>query len=499
VPEQYQAAGDESSAARDESSGVAPDDSSGVAPDDASGVAPDDASGVAPDDASGVAPDDSSGAAIRGSSGAAIRGSSAGEIAASVEAAVAAGRLVAGEPLPSVRRLAGALDVSPTTVAAALAELRRRGVVVSRPRSGTRVAERPPLRPTRFVAAVPEGARDLATGGPDPALLPDLAPALRALEAPHRGYAVEPVLPELAEVAAAAFAADGVPATRVCAVNGALDGIERILTAHLAPGDAVAVEDPGWASVFDVGRMLGLRLVPVAVDARGMVPAALAAAQRAGVRAVVHTPRGHNPCGSALDAQRARELRDVLADDVLVVEDDHLGPVAGTPWHTLVAGRQRWAAVRSVSKWLGPDLRLAVLAGDEDTLARVEGRQSLGPGWVSGLVQRLVTRLWTDPRVMAGVERAAAAYTERREALAALVDAAPAPSGINLWVPVPDEDAAVRGLLADGWAVAAGTPYRLSPGPAIRVTTAALSVDEAPRLAAAIERAVAPPRRTRAA
>jgi DNA-binding transcriptional MocR family regulator len=223
----------------------------------------------------------------------------------------------------------------------------------------------------------------------------------------------------------------------------------------------------------------------------------------------VHTPRGHNPRGSALDAERAGELRALLDDDVLVVEDDHLGPVAGTPWHTLVAGRsdrsdrsrtpRRWAAVRSVSKWLGPDLRLAVLAGDDETLARVEGRQSLGPGWVSGLVQRLVSRLWADPQVMAAVARAADAYAERRAALAALVDAAPAPSGINLWVPVPDEDAAVRALLADGWAVAAGTPYRLSPGSAIRITTAELRVDEAPRLAAAIERAVAPPHRTRAA
>jgi DNA-binding transcriptional MocR family regulator len=453
VPEQYQDGPDESRAPRDESSPV----------------------------------------------GAAIQGSSAGEIAASVEAAVADGRLVRGAALPSVRRLAAALEVSPTTVAAALGELRRRGVVVSRPRSGTRVAERPPLRPARPVVAVPSGARDLASGTPDLALLPDLGPALGSIEAPQRGYVAEPVLPELADAAVAAFEADGVPAARVGAVNGALDGIERVLAARLAPGDAVAVEDPGWPGVLDVARMLGLRLVAVAVDARGMLPAGLAAAQRAGVRAVVHTPRGHNPCGSALDADRARELRAVLGEDVLVVEDDHLGPVAGTPWHTLVGGRRHWAAVRSVSKWLGPDLRLALLAADETTLARVEGRQSLGPGWVSALMQRLVVRLWRDPAVMDGVARAAELYAERRAALAAVVDAAPAPSGINLWVPVPDEDAAVSALLSEGWAVAAGTPYRLSPGSAIRITTAALEVDEAPRLAAALERAVQPARRTRAA
>ena len=423
------------------------------------------------------------------SNGGPIGGRTAGEIAASVEAAVAGGRLAAGAALPSVRGLARDLGVSPTTVAAAFADLRRRGVLVSRPRSGTRVAERPPVRPPAPVAAVPAGARDLATGSPDAALLPDLAPALRDLDPAQRLYGDELVLPELAERAAAALAADGVPAGRIAAVNGALDGIERVLAANLRPGDAVAVEDPGWPGVLDVARALGLRLVPVAVDARGMVPAALAAA---GARAVVLTPRGHNPCGAALDGERAAALRPLVAD-MLVVEDDHLGPVAGTPYHSIAGAR--WATVRSVSKWLGPDLRLAVVTGDEATLARVEGRQSLGPGWVSGLTQQLAVKLWDDP----AVARAAAAYRERREALAALLDAAPAPSGINLWVPVPDEDAAVRALLACGYAVAAGAPYRLTTGPAIRITTSTVTPDEAPRLAAAVEAAITPPRRTRAA
>jgi DNA-binding transcriptional MocR family regulator len=423
------------------------------------------------------------------------RGSGAREIADNLEADIASGELLPGTPVVSVRRTAAALGVSSATVAAAMADLRRRGVVVSRPRSGMQIAERPPVRPGFEIAEVPAGTRDLVTGSPDPALLPDLTPALRAIEAPQRLYGAEPVLPELAAVATAAFVADGVPATRVCALNGALDAIERVLVAHLSPGDAVAVEDPGWPGVLDLARTLGLRLVPVAVDERGMLPDALAAAQRAGARAVVVTPRGHNPCGSAFDADRAGALRGVLADDVLVVEDDHLGPVAGTAWHTLVAGRERWAVVRSVSKWLGPDLRLAVVAADESTLARVEGRHVLGPGWVSTIVQRLAVRLWDDPVVASAAE----VYRERREALAKLIDAVPAPSGINLWIPVPDEFAAVHALRDDGWAVAAGAPYRLSPGSAIRITTAALEPADAPRLAASIARAISPPRRTRGA
>ena len=103
------------------------------------------------------------------------------------------------------------------------------------------------------------------------------------------------------------------------------------------------------------------------------------------------------------------------------------------------------------------------------------------------------------PRRVDDRRRAATAYRERRDALAALVDAAPAPSGINLWVPVPDEYAAVRALRDDGWAVAAGRPYRLSPGSAIRVTTAALKPEEAPRWPRRSSAPYSPPRRTRAA
>jgi DNA-binding transcriptional MocR family regulator len=219
----------------------------------------------------------------------------------------------------------------------------------------------------------------------------------------------------------------------------------------------------------------------------------------------VTPPRAHTPPGAARPAARAAELSAVLAGapDALVLEDDHLGPVAGVPWRSLTDGRERWAVVRSVSKWLGPDLRLALLAGDDLTLARVEGRQSLGPGWVSGLLQRLAADLWADPEVAQLVSRAADVYTERREAMVSALAArgisVRAPSGLNVWVPVPDEDAAVRALLATGVSVAAGAPYRLRSGPAIRITTAALAAGEAGELAATLATALSPPRRTRAA
>jgi DNA-binding transcriptional MocR family regulator len=269
--------------------------------------------------------------------------------------------------------------------------------------------------------------------------------------------------------------------------------VERVLTAWLRPGDAVAVEDPGFANVLDLLAALGLRALPVVLDADGMVPADLRRALEEGARAVVVTPRAQNPTGAALDEARARALAVVLDRhaDVGVVEDDHAGPVAGSPVHTTVSARRhRWAVVRSVSKWLGPDLRLAVLAADPTTLSRVRDRQALGPGWVSHVMQGLVASVWADREVARTVRRAERAYATRRRTLVGALArhgvAAQGRTGLNVWVPVASEHAALLSASAAGFAVAAGERFRLQSGPAVRVTVAALDPARAPAVAAAL-------------
>ena len=138
-----------------------------------------------------------------------------------------------------------------------------------------------------------------------------------------------------------------------------------------------------------------------------------------------------------------------------------------------------------------------MLAGDPLTVARVQGRQQCGPGWVSHVLQALVVELWRDPAVRSQVERASETYAERRARLLAAAGAlgieATGGSGLNVWIPVPEEAAVVAALLQRGWVVAAGRPYRLRDGaPAIRVTTATLSEPEAQRLAGDVADVLAP-------
>jgi DNA-binding transcriptional MocR family regulator len=429
-----------------------------------------------------------------------IQGRGAAEIAASVEAGVRSGALAAGAALPPVRSLAGELDVAPATVAAAYRSLRQRGLVETAGRNGTRIRLRPPLV-SRRPAPVPPGMTDLSTGEPDSDLLPVLGPRLRrvaALASTPVSYRAAAPWPELVELGRERLVADGVPRRgRVTITSGTLDAVERLLTAHLRAGDRVGIEDPGWANLIDLVAALGLTAVAVPVDDEGPTVDGLVRAVASGVRAVVVTSRAQNPTGAAVSARRAAALRTVIADatDLLVIEDDHAAELADEPLHPLAGAGPSWALVRSVSKPYGPDLRLAVLAGDDASVSRVEGRMRLGAGWVSTVLQRLVVELWRDPVVDAVVAQARTEYGRRRTALlAALAErgvTAHGRTGINVWVPVRDEAAAVAALRERNYAVAPGSLYRLSSPPGFRLTVSALDLSDADTLADAIATSVA--------
>lgn len=240
------------------------------------------------------------------------------------------GELEPGQLLPPMRELAVELGVNANTVASAYRILRERGVIETAGRRGSRVRSKPATTGRDYARMdVPEGVRDVANGNPDPALLPSLAKAFAA--AGEQGDR-EPVLygdalvePELARIARAALDADGVPEGPLTVASGSLDAIERVLAAHLKPGDTVAVEDPGWGSLLDLVPAVGLRTAPVGVDDEGPLPSDVRRALEAGARALIVTDRAQNPTGAAVTATRARALRAVLCEhpETLLVEDDH--------------------------------------------------------------------------------------------------------------------------------------------------------------------------------
>lgn len=400
------------------------------------------------------------------------------------------GRLLPGERLDPVRTMSERLDLAPNTVAAAYRALGRRGLLVGRGRAGTFVAEPGPVFSPAPV--IPEGAIDLALGNPDPDLLPDVASALSSIDVPGTLYGDVAVLPEL-EAAARRWLAD-LPGD-MGVVSGALDGVERVLSVHLSPGDSVGVEDPGWPAVFDLVRSMRLRPVPFALDDEGPIPESVAGVAPR-VQALVFTSRMQNPTGACISGERADSISRALATHpgVLTVEDDHAPAIAGCELHTIGPGRDRWAVVQSFSKSLSPDLRLATVVGDPGTMAVLSERQAVGPGWVSHLLQRLATALLDDPAVRSELVAATRVYADRRQTLLARLRErgieASGRSGLNVWIPVADEGPVVARCLEAGYAIRPGEPFRIESSPGVRVTTATLEPAGALAVSEAIGEAV---------
>ncbi len=458
-------------------------------------------------------------------------------IAAAVSRLVRSGELQAGDRLPTVRRLASDLGVSPATVSGAWQALAAVGLVTSRGRAGTVVLPEPagwlPPRyrdmaeiahdrgvphptapgtvptPARRPARRPTPVRlDLSTGTPDPELLPALGPALgrvaSRMPAARTGtYLSAPVVEPLEQLLRGSWPFSP---QRLTVVDGAVDAISRTLEQLAGFGDRVIVEDPGFPPIFDLCDQLGLERVPVPVDRHGMRPDLLEVALRTGAEVVILQPRAHNPTGVSLTSTRARELAAVVrrqlatvpGSTVHVLEDDHSGEIASSRDVSLGASLpDRVIHIRSYSKSHGPDLRIAAVGGPAAVLDRVVARRMLGPGWTSRLLQHVLVDLMNDGDAMAAVAQARRVYYARQRALCAAlaehgVRVEPG-DGINLWVPVADEPTALVRLEAAGIRVARGRPFRAgppAPGPGhVRVTIGALA--GGPPVVSAVARALA--------
>ncbi len=424
-------------------------------------------------------------------------------IAAVISRLVTTGELASGAQLPTVRSLARALSVSPTTVNQAWQSLGKAGVVETRGRNGTYVrADRRapgPRRYRRMSAGPGELAMDLSLGTPDPDLLPELGPMLARVAARTRplGYLADPVLPELAELLHERwpFAAGG-----LTVVDGAMDALDRLTALTVRLGDTVVVEEAAFPPLLDLLDAVGATAVPAAVDDEGIVPSALQSVLHRRPVAVFLQPRAHNPLGVGTTVRRARELARILAPArSWVIEDDHAGDISTNPLVSLGTHLpDRTVLVQSFSKSHGPDLRLAAVGGAVDLVDELESRRLLGAGWSSRLLQGVLVELLTAGETADVLDRARQTYAARRAALTDALDglgvATTGRDGINLWVEVADERAAAFHLATNGIGVAVGSPFVVgrSARDHVRVTVG-LVRDGTEELAKHLALAAAPP------
>ncbi|MBI3348612.1 MAG: PLP-dependent aminotransferase family protein, partial [Burkholderiales bacterium] len=264
--------------------------------------------------------------------------------------------LLPGARLPSVRDCARQHGVSPHTVVAAYDQLQAAGLLEARRQRGffvretrttlTRTARPPatavprqaPVDATALIrgmfeadAARSPGLGTLPADWLDPTLLQSALRRLReADEAALQVSYGDPSGDARLRAALGQRLADlGIHASpaQILTTNGATHALDLIIRTQLQPGDAVLVDDPGWAIMFARLTQAGIRLLPVPRGAHGPDLDVLEAL------AAQHAPRAyltvsvlHNPTGHSINLATAHRLLR-LADehDFFIVEDDSYG------------------------------------------------------------------------------------------------------------------------------------------------------------------------------
>lgn len=412
-------------------------------------------------------------------------------IASRMTELIKGGTLVAGTRLPTVREVAARLGVSVGSVAAAWTSLKDDQLISTNRRGGSVVLGAGNIRQVDRRPPAEWYAVDLAQGSPDPALQPKLDKALLAglrnarLHDPQREF----ISDNLQRAAAVDW--PFVPQAW-SASGGGTEGAVLAFQAATTPGGFVAVEEPTSPRILDALRSIGAVPVGVPCDEQGPTVDGLRAAIERNVSAFIFQPRAQVPLGHRVSDERIAELAEMLrksAPDIWVIEDDNTGPIARQDAPSMGGILpDRVLHVRAYCKTFGVDLRTSIIAGCAALVERTQQLRSFGQAMTSRILQDAVAYLIEDAETKRSVELARKCYAERRHALMTALRerglAAADSDGLILWLPVPDENAALINLASYGVSVGAGSRCFVSPpdGPGfLRVATSRLP-DEQSRI-----------------
>lgn len=440
-------------------------------------------------------------------------------IALTLQNAILDGRLPRQAALPGSRILADQLGVNRRTVIAALQELEAQGWLVTRPNSGTFVADELPSGATvrRTLEPAPPGSQvgfDLPSllqpasmtvsgdllledGSPDPRLAPaeELAKGYQRALRRHGPRILDdrdplgtPLLREM--VAAWISERHGVRIgmERIMITRGSREALALLTGALSRPGCVAAVENPGNRGAWDLFRQVGkMDLRPVPLDGEGLIPEALEAVlQRDRIRILYLTPRRQFPTAAVLSESRKQAILGLAQTHRLaVLEDDYDGEYVyeGARTEPLIALDRTGQVIHigSLSRLLAPGLKMGYLVLPTP-LVPVLGKIRLSRGELGDpVLEWAVADLIRDGDLVRHLRRVRKVYAARRDflvarlrqSLAGALDVSVPQGGMSLWLrgrEDEDVEAWIRAVRACGLILNPPSHYFLgTPEPAFRM------------------------------
>ena len=392
------------------------------------------------------------------------------------------GRLAPGSALPGSRSLAEQLTVNRKTVVMAYEQLLSEGWIVSRDKSGTFVSgqlPQPPVLPdTPEPAHADQAPRqrppDLPAPTPSAGLAPSiifsdgipdvrLAPLDQLAQAYRRifnqkarwrlmGYGSEQGDERLRQSIASMLALQRsirTPPDQILITRGSQMALYLTAMTLLQPGDAVLVENPGYAPAWEAFRQAGAKLIPVRVDEAGLVVEQVESiCRKERVKALLVTPQHQFPTTVTLKADRRLALLALSAQyGFTLIEDDydhdfHYGLKSPLPLASYETA-QPVVYIGSLSKLIAPAVRIGFMAGPPSLIQSVARLRAIIDRQGDVVLEQAVAGLMETGEIQKHARRALSIYRQRHRAMADLlrhyladrVSIRPPEGGLAYWVP----------------------------------------------------------------
>lgn len=425
------------------------------------------------------------------------------ELADTLGADIAAGRLRPGDRLPPQREFADRRGIATSTASRVYGELIRRGLATGEVGRGTYIRTAA-IAPTAALAEPGRARVDLDLNAP---VLPDQARRLASslIGMMRRTAAFEAMLHPVAATGttgarqvAAKFLARGEwapdPAQVLFAGNGK-QAIAAAIAALVNRGERLGVDALTYPVVKGIAARLGVDIVPLEMDDRGLRPdAVVAARRRARVRVIYCQPTLHNPLGMTMPKRRRAEVAAVLEQhDLVAIEDAIYTFLAAESEPLAQLAPDRTVVVDSLSKRIAPGLTLGLIVAPDALIAPIAAALRAGAWAPSGLALAVGTRWMADGTAAAigAAKRKDAAARQHilRHAFAGLAVQSD-PRAYHAWLTLPTPwraETFVTAAARQGIAITPAAAFATEPGHAPNAVRLALGSPSLVQLGEALQ------------
>lgn len=386
--------------------------------------------------------------------------------------AIARGALKVGDKLPTHRALSWKLGCTVGTVTRAYAEAQERGLIDAAVGRGTFVkAQSPVLHPANdrgdFLASQLSALNTLSSPeaeeeGADIYMRADFPPIgaeVEALKESLTRLVHSPMLLEATTyqpyIGHSRHRASGViwarmrgveaDQSRVVVTLGGNNGVMSALAALTRAGDAIGVEELTYPGIKALATLLGVDLVPMALDDDGLIPDALEeVCKNTGIKGVYLNPTLQNPTNTTMSDKRRRDIATILERyGIPLLEDDIYGPLAKDVPKALCSylSPELGYYITAVSKALAPGLRVGYVVGPTGSANRIASAMR-SSNWMASPITAEIASDWIETdaaaKIMASHRQELATRAQKiRSQFPELIGDRPE-IAMHSWVPLPD-------------------------------------------------------------